>query len=97
MSVDRKHLKKEYKELFATVSEILFRHDPIGINFGGNTDEYDPEAGTILPRLRPEHGVEDVTAIVREEFVHWFGSESVRGEAQYAAIAEEILNAYKRC
>ena len=95
--MEHKRLKAEYKELFSAVSEILFRHDPIGINFGGNTDEYDPEAGTILPRLRPEHSVEDVTAIVREEFRRWFGAECVRGEGQYAAIAEEILNAYKRC
>jgi len=34
--------------LFAAITAVLFRHDPIGINFEINTDEYDPEAGTIL-------------------------------------------------
>jgi hypothetical protein len=47
----RKRLKQEYGELFDQTSAILFRHDPIGINFEDNTGEYDPEAGTILPRL----------------------------------------------
>jgi hypothetical protein len=51
---ERKALSGTYKRLFTEVSAILFRHDPIGINFEGNTDEYDPEAGTILPRLRPD-------------------------------------------
>jgi hypothetical protein len=35
--------------LFDSVSALLFRHDPIGIAFDNeNTDEYDPETGTIL-------------------------------------------------
>jgi hypothetical protein len=45
--------RKEVLEGWAAVStsELLFRHDPVGINFEVNTDEYEPKAGTILPRL----------------------------------------------
>jgi hypothetical protein len=43
-------LKAEYGQLVDSMSALLFRHDPIGIAFDNeNTDEYDPETGTILP------------------------------------------------
>ena len=42
---ERKRLKAEYRELFDEVSKLLFQHDPIGINFEDNTDEYEPEIG----------------------------------------------------
>ena len=35
-------------EAFMQLAQILFEEDPIGINFTDNTDEYEPEAGTIL-------------------------------------------------
>ena len=89
-------LSRDYRELFAEVSAILFRHDLVGINFGGNTDEYDPEAGTILPRLRQGTTAEGVAEIVREEFVRWFGREAPEGTESYLALAEEIRVAYER-
>jgi hypothetical protein len=30
---------------------LLFEADPMGINFGDNADEYDPETSSILPRI----------------------------------------------
>lgn len=48
----RRRLRVEYGNLFDSVAALLFRHDPVGINFDENTDEYQPEAETILPRLR---------------------------------------------
>ena len=41
------------------VSAILFEEDPIGINFADNTDKYQPEVDTILPRLKTCHTVAD--------------------------------------
>ena len=49
---ERRQLKAEYGALFDSITALLFRHDPIGINFEDNVDEYEPETGTILPRLR---------------------------------------------
>jgi hypothetical protein len=69
---ERKRLSPTYKQLLNEVSAILFRHDPIGINFEDNIDEYDSEAGTILPRLRSGLSAEETTTIVHEEFVRWF-------------------------
>jgi hypothetical protein len=53
----RKYLKIRYGKLFEEASSILFRHDPIGIAFDNeNTDEYEAEVGTILPRLAAIRG-----------------------------------------
>ncbi len=93
---ERKRLSSSYKQLLNEVSAILFRQDPIGINFEDNTDEYDPEAGTILPRLRGGLSVEESTAIVHEEFVRWFEPETAGSRERYTAIAAEILSAYQK-
>jgi len=68
--------KKEYGELFHDVLTALTRYDIIGIADEANPDaatEYEPEVGTIIPRLREAQAVEDVERIVREEFLRWFG------------------------
>ncbi|MDH3592492.1 MAG: hypothetical protein OER88_11465, partial [Planctomycetota bacterium] len=52
IEAERRQLRAEFGSLFDEVSGILFELDPIGINFKTNTDEYEPEVGTILPRLQ---------------------------------------------
>ncbi|HEX3251657.1 MAG TPA: hypothetical protein VHS05_19635 [Pyrinomonadaceae bacterium] len=64
----RKALRREYGELYDRLSRLLFERDPIGINFEHNTDEYEPEVDTILPRLHSCTGPEDVRRVVHEEF-----------------------------
>jgi hypothetical protein len=46
----------------------MFLRDPIGINFKTNTDEYDAEAGTVIPRLEKCSSSDDVAIVVHEEF-----------------------------
>lgn len=92
----RRQMKERYGRLFETVSEILFRHDPENINFEFNTDEYEPEAETILPRLKDCSSVEDVSRVVFEEFVYWFGSDERKTEASFAAIAQEIWEVWHK-
>lgn len=65
--------RRRYGALFDNVSAILFRLDPMGINFDVNTDEYDPEARTILPRLTACQSENDVLEVVYSEFQFWFG------------------------
>jgi hypothetical protein len=48
IELENKRIKAEYGDLFGSVADILFRHDPVGINFEDNTDEYYPEARTIF-------------------------------------------------
>lgn len=87
----REALRREFGELYAAVSAILFEEDPIGINFGSNTDEYEPEVDTILPRLARCVTAADVCAVVHEEFVRWFDSGIAGPPERYARIAERIL------
>ena len=48
--IERQELKSDHRELFLKIAEILFRHDPMFINYEINDNEYEPEAGTIIPR-----------------------------------------------
>ena len=83
-------VRQLYGALFDDVSALLFRHDPIGINFDANTDEYDPEARTIVPRLAQCDSESDVLEAVMEEFHHWFGDDIRADKVDYRAIAAEI-------
>jgi hypothetical protein len=47
---ERKRAVAGQESLVAEVSKILFEADFVGINFEDNTDEYDPEAETIVHR-----------------------------------------------
>ena len=93
---ERRRLKAEYRELFDEVEALLFRHDPIGINFGTNPDEYEPEVRTILPRLKNCHSTEDVLDVVHEEFVRWFDAGIAGPEERYRKIAAEIWENWQR-
>ena len=68
---DRRLLKAEYGELFDSVTALLFRHDPLGINFKVNPDEYDRNT-QILPRLGNCESSADVLRVMHEEFNRWF-------------------------
>jgi hypothetical protein len=85
----RKALRAEYEELYDRVSAILFEEDPIGINFDDNTDEYELEVDTILPRLKTCRTAADVQAVVHEEMVRWFDVTAGPAE-RYATIATRI-------
>ena len=90
---DRAGVRRLYGDLFAQVSVALFAADPIGINFGSNADEYEPEASTIIPRLHECRSARDVQAVVHEEFVAWFELEAddrCAGLESYAKPSEEI-------
>jgi hypothetical protein len=83
-------LRQRYGDLFDEVASILFDADPIDINFETNTDEYELEAGTILPRLIEASTVEDVARIIHEEFVHWFGADEANAVEDYRSLAAKI-------
>jgi hypothetical protein len=87
---DRTALKQKYRVLFEKVSSILFEADLVGINFATNTDEYEPEVGTILPRLCHAKSVQDVELIIHEEFCRWFGIEDSSSVSPYRGVAEQI-------
>ena len=87
---NRRLLRTEYGALFDSMAALLFRHDPIGVNFDDNTDEYEPEVDPILPRMRGCHSSDDVLRVVHEEFVRWFDSTIAGSPARYQEIASEM-------
>ena len=95
---ERQRLRQRYDKLFAATVALLFRHDPVGVVFEHNKDEYAPEAGTILPRLQGCKSEQEALVIVYEEFLHWFGDAAGTRE-RYVPIASELWElweAYQR-
>jgi hypothetical protein len=95
---ERRRLKVQYGALFDSMAALLYRYDPIGINFDfdENTDEYEPEAGTILPRLSSCCSADDVLQVVHEEFVRWFDSGTAGPPEHYKKIASEVWRLWQR-
>lgn len=90
---ERKMIIKSDPFLFKQVSDILFKHDPIGINYDINTDEYEPEAGTIIQRLRKCSSSIEARKVIYEEFLRWFYND-VGNEIEYTEIAKEIWSVW---
>jgi hypothetical protein len=92
MNKNRDQLKAQYKNLYSELQSILFTHDLMGINFETNTDEYDPEVDTILPRLKTAESSEDVAKIIFEEFEKWFDKEEAAkiAEKAYLKLANDV-------
>jgi hypothetical protein len=95
MNSERQALKIRYGKLYISVSEILFKADPIGINFEFNTDEYEPEVDTIIPRLFSGMSASDVQTIVYEEFCRWFDPDTAGTRDGYEAVSLEIWNLWR--
>ena len=83
-------LKGEYKRLFESTSALLFRHDPIGLNYETNIGEYDHEARTVLPRLTSCNSAEAVERVLHEEFCRWFTTKTAGPQERYRAAAVEL-------
>ena len=90
---ERKILERNYPQLFQQVSAILFKHDPMSIDYEVNTDEYEPEAGTIIGRLKDCSGYIEARKMIHEEFLRWF-YDDVGDEDEYTEIAKEIWEAW---
>ena len=96
IDLEHRRLRAEYGALFDEVVAILFRHDPIGINYENNTDEYEPEARTILPRLKTCNSAEDVLTVVHEEFQQWFAPKIAGPREKYSTIANDVWALWRK-
>ena len=78
------------------LARLIREADPLKlIRIGAPGNEYDPEVGTILPRLPNASAAHDVRRIVHEEFVRWFDADIAGPEDAYEAVAERIWFAWK--
>ena len=81
--------KSQYKDLFAEMSAAFFEIDPVGVNFDTNSDEYEFEVGSVLPRLMYAGSVSDVDEILKDEFSFWFDRFSF-DRARVSGLAERV-------
>ena len=88
---ERAELRARFGTTYDGLLKLLFEEDPEGISFGDNTDEYDPEVRTILPRLSDCSSADDVQTVVSEEFRRWFGPAPVERSSAYRRIAERVV------
>lgn len=86
----RKTEFQEYESLRKAITEILGKHNPLGIAGESNPDEYDLEAKTILRKLGRCDSVEDINEIVYQDFKSWFSSDIAGEKDDYGKISEEI-------
>lgn len=83
-----------YQVLVAAVERAINEADPIGLlEIGAPSDEYAPEIRTILPRLESAKRLDDVTAVLHEEFLHWFGDGIAGPREAYERPARRIWGA----
>jgi hypothetical protein len=76
--------------LIDEVEALLYRHDPVGIGFGDNPDEYRPEAESIVACLPRARSVDDVVTLVHGEFVRWFDEDTAGPADRYEDIARDV-------
>jgi hypothetical protein len=86
--------KASYRSLVAAVERAINDADPIGLLKGGApADEYSSEIGTIVPRVVNVQSVDEITSVLHEEFVRWFGKETAGPRQAYEAAARPIWGA----
>lgn len=68
--------RQRYQALLLAVGRAIDDADPLGLLKGGApADEYGPEIGTIVPRVAKAQSVQEVAAILHDEFIRWFGGD----------------------
>ena len=93
---EREKLRSQDPQFFEAVSKAMFERDPMGINYETNTDEYDGEAGTVIPRLSTCVSVDDVVTVLHEEFTKWFHPSPAGPREKYVELAQDIWALYKQ-
>jgi hypothetical protein len=84
-----------YGTLFAHVSRIIFTHDPVQINFGGNHDEYDAEAHDIIGCLQDNDVCLPTAQICKLVFERWFNPRIVKEFGGFEEMAKDIDAAWE--
>lgn len=79
-----------YKEAFAATTEVVNRHDPIGlIEIGAPDDEYDPEVGDLVRMVLRNDPIEE--SDVEGVWIRWFGDTyRMGGSNSLAAMTRDL-------
>ena len=88
----RKNEFEEYEILKNSITEILAKHDLMGIVYESNPDEYNLEAKTILRKLDRCNSIEETTNMIYQDFKSWFAPVDIGEKSRYKKLSEEIWN-----
>jgi|GEM_PF-1357198 len=89
-------VRKQDPQLFKAVSAVMFKLDPMGINYQTNTDEYDPEVGLLIPQLKKCSSPDDVAGALFEIFKSQFDADMAGKRERYDGLAKEIWKIWKK-
>ena len=91
---EKKAARSKYETLFAAVARAINEADPKSLlELGCPPDEYDPEIGTITPRVAKAANADEIRVIIFEEFERWFGADSAGPVAAFDEAAQHIWQA----
>ena len=92
---EKKALRQKFDELRSIVDLAVRREDPMGLlATNAPLNEYDPEVGTILPKLKTALSEEHLAEIIGREFSKWFGEDFSRKDSSIKNMAHEIWDKY---
>jgi hypothetical protein len=92
--MDEAEALRKYEALVAAVKSAIDAADPVGLlRLGSPSEEYEPELGTIVPRVAKAVDLAAVRRIVHAEFSRWFDHECAGPPTAYSALAERIWRA----
>jgi len=89
-------LQKEYGNFYRTVSDILFRYNPMELDGNHNTGDYDTEIDVLLSRIGEAEHLTALQELLWEIFQTDFGAEICGSRERYDGAASEIWKAYQR-
>ena len=91
MGRDMESILKKYGVRFSELLHIFNKHDPQElIKIGCPTDEYSPEARSIIVQLDKNQTVQEIQTIIYSEFVRFFSKASAGPKNNYKKLAEDI-------
>ncbi len=83
-------------QIAAKVNALLFDADPMRLNFGDNTDEYQIEADHIVEMLHTAQSANEVTDMVFQVFSACFGNEVTPRKETFSPVATKIWLVYNQ-
>lgn len=87
----QERVRKEYGTFFTEIARILYEHDFLGLATAGcPEDEYELEAGTIIPRLHETNTRDELARIIKEKFTRWYSLKSLGPDEWFAEVAQDI-------
>ena len=87
--------RKKYGKKYDLIAACLFKHDPGGVNYDFNSDEYHPEASYIVSKLPKAQSPVDVQKIVYRVICDMFDKSDAGPFEDYESLANDIWEIWK--